>query len=264
MAGSIRTTRITLVVLIAAALALLPLPALASGLARGDAGDEVFELQQQLADRGLYRGPIDGRYGPMTAQAVMAFHKHLGLERSFEWRTIDWRYLEVFDQVPVPNGNTIVADLDRQVMYLWLGGSPTIVPISTGNGEPYETQRGGIARARTPEGSFRLTWFYDGLRESFLGQLWKPWYFYGGYAIHGSGSVPAGPASHGCIRVPNWEADWLAGRLALGMDIAVTRTGGARPPELPKITAEEVRRLYGIRVPTVDGSHLEVGARSMV
>jgi lipoprotein-anchoring transpeptidase ErfK/SrfK len=29
---------------------------------------------------------------------------------------------------------------------------------------------------------------------------------YGGYAIHGSTSVPADPASHGCVRIPMSDA----------------------------------------------------------
>ena len=39
-----------------------------------------------------------------------------------------------------------------------------------------------------------------------LGRLWNPLYFYRGYAIHGSTTVPSVPASHGCVRVPLWEA----------------------------------------------------------
>ena len=38
---------------------------------------------------------------------------------------------------------------------------------------------------------------------------YKPMYFYGGYAIHGNPSVPPYPASHGCVRVPNFVADRL-------------------------------------------------------
>jgi lipoprotein-anchoring transpeptidase ErfK/SrfK len=34
--------------------------------------------------------------------------------------------------------------------------------------------------------------------------LLNPMYFVGGYAIHGNPSVPPYPASHGCVRVPNY------------------------------------------------------------
>ncbi|MFP5299042.1 MAG: L,D-transpeptidase family protein, partial [Actinomycetota bacterium] len=39
-------------------------------------------------------------------------------------------------------------------------------------------------------------------RVSRLGTLYDPSYFVGGYAFHGSPSVPTYPASHGCIRLP--------------------------------------------------------------
>jgi lipoprotein-anchoring transpeptidase ErfK/SrfK len=29
--------------------------------------------------------------------------------------------------------------------------------------------------------------------------MWRPNYFYGGYALHGSTSVPTYAASHGCV-----------------------------------------------------------------
>ena len=39
--------------------------------------------------------------------------------------------------------------------------------------------------------------------------LWYPMYFLRGFAIHGYPSVPAYPASHGCVRVPMWIAPEL-------------------------------------------------------
>ncbi|MGH2921940.1 MAG: L,D-transpeptidase, partial [Gaiellaceae bacterium] len=43
--------------------------------------------------------------------------------------------------------------------------------------------------------------------------LWYPMYFLRGFAVHGYPSVPAYPASHGCVRVPMWIAPTLfAGR----------------------------------------------------
>jgi lipoprotein-anchoring transpeptidase ErfK/SrfK len=34
-------------------------------------------------------------------------------------------------------------------------------------------------------------------------------FFLRGFAIHGYPSVPSYPASHGCVRVPNWVAPIL-------------------------------------------------------
>ena len=44
-------------------------------------------------------------------------------------------------------------------------------------------------------------------------------YFTEAYAIHGSNSVPTYPASHGCVRVPNWEGDRLVNWLYIGIPV---------------------------------------------
>lgn len=48
-----------------------------------------------------------------------------------------------------------------------------------------------------------------------------PVYFTNGYAVHGAESVPAHPASHGCVRVPRWLASDVVGRLRLGTWVIV-------------------------------------------
>jgi hypothetical protein len=67
----------------------------------------------------------------------------------------------------------------------------------------------GIPGYSTPEGTFRVLRRVEGLDTSPLGRLWNPLYFYRGWAIHGSTNVPPRPASHGCVRVPLWEAERL-------------------------------------------------------
>jgi lipoprotein-anchoring transpeptidase ErfK/SrfK len=42
-----------------------------------------------------------------------------------------------------------------------------------------------------------------------LGDMWRPKFFTGGIAVHGSASVPAFPASHGCVRVSNSAMNWI-------------------------------------------------------
>ena len=67
----------------------------------------------------------------------------------------------------------------------------------------------GIAGYYTPVGRFAIGRKINGYDTSPLGVLYKPMYFYGGYAIHGNPSVPPYPASHGCVRVPNFVIDRL-------------------------------------------------------
>ena len=62
---------------------------------------------------------------------------------------------------------------------------------------------------------------YNGWQAGPLGSLYRPNYFYGGYAVHGMTSVPAYPASHGCVRmtVPTMDRMWSS--LWAGMPVAI-------------------------------------------
>lgn len=48
-------------------------------LRRGDTGDNVSALQQALSTLGFDPGAVDGKFGPVTEQAVSAFQKSAGL-----------------------------------------------------------------------------------------------------------------------------------------------------------------------------------------
>ncbi len=196
-------------------------------LARGDRGPRVEQLQQALAAKGFYRGPTDGAYGPGTQQAVMAFHKVNRLPREWDWRASDWDRLAAYrgpDNLPSRPGepDRFEVDLTRQVAHLVKGGKLIATfTISSGNGELFQGSTGSLVRARTPRGNYRFQRSIDGMRISYLGQLWRPWYFVGGYAIHGSPSVPAYPASHGCVRLTMSDANWVFGKVYVGMPIHV-------------------------------------------
>ena len=63
--------------------------------------------------------------------------------------------------------------------------------------------------ANTPSGRFTYTEYRDGWDKSPLGQLYNPFYFNGGIAVHGYESVPTYPASHGCTRIPMHIAEYF-------------------------------------------------------
>jgi hypothetical protein len=73
----------------------------------------------------------------------------------------------------------------------------------------------------TPGGSFRVSGKVSGWQTGSLGRLYKPSYFNGNIAIHGALSVPGGPASHGCVRVPMTSADWIFAALPRGTAVYV-------------------------------------------
>ena len=87
--------------------------------------------------------------------------------------------------------------------------------ISTGNGEGYWYE-GEWWLADTPRGWFQIYSKDAGWQEGSLGWMYSPMYFVGGFAIHGSTSVPDYPASHGCVRVPMDVTDYLFDRISIG------------------------------------------------
>lgn len=191
----------------------------------GMQGPAVITLQQALTTAGFYRGPRDGRYGNRVQAAVIAVHKALDRPRRATWQPDDWQALCRYDGPTLPirgQPDRLEIDLGRQVLYLIKNAELiAVLPVSSGNGRPYRTQSGQLVNAQTPVGHFRLYGYHNGWRRSYLGELYRPWYFQGGYAVHGSRSVPPQPASHGCVRVPMWEADYLAGELKLGMPVYI-------------------------------------------
>lgn len=180
---------------------------------RGDAGAEVVALQQRLIDLGFWLPAADGTYGSITAQAVMAFQKANGLARDGIAGPVTLVALDTASPTTAREaGDHIEIDLERQLMFVVRGGVTRVFNTSTG--------RSGW---RTPPGRFTITRQIDGMRKAPLGDLWRPKYFNGGIALHGSRHIPGHPASHGCARLHNAAIDhiWAAGLAPVGTPVWV-------------------------------------------
>ena len=207
-----------------------------------DKGEEftydVAEVQQQLADLKYYIGPIDGEAGGGFSAAVMAFQKVQGIGADGAVGPQTLAALKDPKRPSLKGGaaTRIEVDLTKQVLYYVKdGGLLRIMPVSSGNGATYSTDGGGTARALTPVGTYAVQRKIPGTRVAPLGSLYDPMYFYQGWAIHGSNSVPAYPASHGCIRVTRADAIWLYSRVPVGMQVSIyggthTFTAGSSAP----------------------------------
>ena len=179
----------------------------------GSAGPEVSYLQKILRQTSYPSGKLDGSYGYATLQAVYAFEKVHGLTR--DGVVPAWQMLEIArsPRPPKPDRkyhNFIDIDISRQVLFEVRNDKVVhTLPVSTGNEEYYESE-GQTYKAHTPRGDFRIERKIAGKRVSHLGTLYWPSYFVGGFAIHGSDSVPTYPASHGCVRIPRYveQAFW--------------------------------------------------------
>lgn len=186
---------------------------------------DVAAAQQKLVDMGYYGGPVDGEAGAAMRSAVMAFQKVNGLSADGIVGPLTLAALDapVAPQLAASSPPTrIEVDLTKQVLYYVEGGQLVrIMPVSSGSGATYRTASGGTARSLTPVGWYKVQRRISGLREAPLGSLYDPMYFYKGWALHGSNSVPAYPASHGCIRLTRWDALWLFPRAPVGTHVYV-------------------------------------------
>lgn len=204
----------------------------------GDSGPWTIRLQEALTDAGFRPGDSDGVFGKSTLGAVYAFEKIHGLERDGVFGEDDWALLDAEIDLPATDASPdrVEIDLERQVLLLVKDSNVEVVlPISSGNGDYYRGRGGAQVRARTPEGSYSFYRHIRGWRISYLGGLYNPYYFRGGYAIHGSSSVPPYPASHGCVRVEIHDMDYLVDELSVGMPIYVYGNNVTRETLLPPI-----------------------------
>jgi hypothetical protein len=193
-------------------------------LVQGDYGPDVLALEKRLALLHYDVGTVDSSFDYSTRHGVTAFQKVEGLARTGRWSSVErarLSHLRGFRLRYHDSRLTAEIDITKQVMVLSRNGVIiTIADVSTGSEQPYY-QDGVRYIAHTPRGVFSIFHKIDGIRVSKLGELYRPSYFYQGWAIHGSGSVPTYPASHGCVRITNPVADRLFTVLKIGTRVAV-------------------------------------------
>jgi L,D-transpeptidase catalytic domain/Putative peptidoglycan binding domain len=189
----------------------------ARDVAYGSSGKEVRALRRRLAEL-RYRVPDETDvYGLELLDAVLAFQKANNLARDGYVGEEVWRALGRA-RTPKPRharpGYHIEVDKTRQILLVVRKGEVrAVIPVSTG------------ATGNTPEGAFQIRWKALATR-TWLGPalLYRTMTFLGNeFAIHGFPSVPAYPASHGCVRIPIWVADWLYQRSPVGTRIFIYR-----------------------------------------
>jgi len=184
-----------------------PLPSLREG------SDGVFVklLEHRLVALHYRLVGVNERYDERTADAVLAFRKVQGMQRVFTVDAAVWRAL-ADPRVPRPRVDVkrfhFEVDQAHQVLYTVEGGEITdILHISTGK-----------PSTPTRDGSFRVYGKIAGLTG---GGLYYPSYFDGLRALHGYVEVPTYAASHGCVRIPYWNAKWVYRHAPIGTPVVV-------------------------------------------
>ena len=144
-------------------------------LQQGSTGPYVALLEQRLAALKYVVGAMDSRYDEALRDAVRAFQKVERLQRDGVAGPMVWERLMVGAATPSPRvsatGTRVEIDLTRQVLFFISNNQVIrILPVST-----------GAAATRTPAGHFHIFRKLPYWRESSLGLLYKPSYFYGGH-----------------------------------------------------------------------------------
>ena len=190
------------------------------GAWRGETGENEYlyarrGIELRLAELGyLDHSDVGAADDYLTDQALLAFQGWEDLERT--GTVTGQTQLALFRAVrPRPGarrtGRRIEIYRDRGVLLMAEDGE-VVRAIHTSTGV------GGI----TPVGDFRVyakviySW-------SVPFQVWMPYaaYFTGGIATHQSPDVPSYPASHGCVRLPEGEAERVYRFVEVGTPVAV-------------------------------------------
>jgi peptidoglycan hydrolase-like protein with peptidoglycan-binding domain len=206
-------------------------------------GEATSALQRRLIELDFWVSAVDGQYGLTTRQAVMAFQKYAGLDPTGSVDPTTAMYLtEITERARATDGNANMVEVDktRQLLFVVQDGLTIwVLNTSTGSGKEYsEVNKNDPTKIETGDSLTRSGSFEvyrerpEGWWEGDLGEIYRPKYFSGGQAIHGSNSIPNYPASHGCVRVsvPAMDMIWASGLVPRGTPVWVH---GEDPPIVP-------------------------------
>ena len=182
--------------------------------AYGQRGVHVQFLQHRLRDL-RYLVNLSGSFDGSPQRAVLAYRKVNRLERNFRagatiFRRLARRRGRFHPRYP-GHGKHVEADLSRQVLVLHDRKGKVFRILHTAS---------GTSSTPTVRGSFKV---YSKTRGVNSKGMVNSVYFHGGYAIHGYPSVPAWPASHGCLRIPIPNARFVYRWLEFGDGVDVYR-----------------------------------------
>jgi N-acetylmuramoyl-L-alanine amidase len=178
----------------------------------------IREAQTLLTDLGYPVGGIDGIDGPRTRQGLCAWRRLEGRTASRAGLTSsELEAIRATTRLPkAKTGRGVTVDRTCQTVYYRQDGRwRKVLTASTGKSGTlpkvgdYKVQRR------------RAGWHTSSLYPASSPNMYNTLYFSGAIAIHGSKSVPAYPASAGCVRVTPKGADYLFARMKVGAPVKV-------------------------------------------
>lgn len=201
------------------------------GVGRGD-GASTERAQWRLLELGFWLQEANGNYDLTTQQAVMAFQKYYGLAADGTLGSETAAVMSGITERPRASadaGTLVEIDKSKQLLFFVTDGrTEWILNTSTGSEIPYDEPDKNTPGERQIGDSVTRNGLHDVYRElaqgwweGDLGKIYRPKYFSGGEAVHGSNSIPNYPASHGCVRVSVPAMDWIWAWNLMPMNIPV-------------------------------------------
>lgn len=183
-------------------------------------GPDTLRAQMRLLELGFWVQEANGDYGLTTRQAVMAFQKYHGLITDGVLGDETAATMTAVTERPhgrADAGTLIEIDKGLQLLFFVIDGKTEwVLNTSTGSEKPYDEPDKNTPGARQTGDSVTRSGLHDVYRERSdgwwegdLGEIYRPKYFTGGIAVHGSNHIPDYPASHGCVRVSVPAMDWI-------------------------------------------------------
>lgn len=192
------------------------LPAKATLVPKGPAPADPRGVQERLVTlRYLPARAVTGRWDDRTFHAVTAFQAWQRLSRDGIVGAQTLAALETA-RPPEPAGTRRGRHVEiyrtRGVTLLLDHGRVVRALHSSSGAGGYDTPAGSYAIFRKERNSWSVPY-----------KQWLPHasYFHRGIAFHGHSSVPAWPASHGCVRLPAAEAPFAYDFMSIGTGVSV-------------------------------------------
>ena len=191
-----------------------PIKAVTFRAGEGARGTHVLLLQRRLRRMG-FAVPVSGSYGGATSRAVMAFRKTNNMSRT------GYASPAVYSRLFRDRGafKPRYPRAGRHVEYDW---SRQVLALMGRDGRPVNVYHSSSGAPSTPTVFGKFSFYRKQPGTNAKGMVHSN-YFIRGYAIHGFASVPAYPASHGCLRVPVPDAAEINRQISLGETIFVYR-----------------------------------------
>lgn len=211
--------------------AVLPLIEPLTAVGRAD-GEETIRLQERLIELGFWVQSVDGDFGLTTRQAVMAAQKYFGLPATSsvdDDTALALSSATARPQARADRGTLVEIDKSKQLAFFVTDGvTEWVINVSTGSEIPYAEPNQNDPETIEEGDSITVPGLFkvdreraEGWWDGDLGSIYRPKYFNGGIAVHGSQSIPNYPASHGCVRVSTLAMDWIWDEELMPMDSSV-------------------------------------------